>query len=190
MIPDTLRRVLVRFRDHLDHMMHATRGRRARNRLAEAGARSVLFICHGNVCRSPYGEWYLKARAKGPLQVESAGFIGPGRAPPSEAQTVALARGVDHRDHRSRVVTPEMLDVADAVFVFDRFNVKLLREVNGVRWRRVFWLGDLDPEWAGKRAIADPWGRPRAEFEEVFERIERCVDAALDCAPLNGQAAD
>jgi protein-tyrosine-phosphatase len=69
-----------------------------------------------------------------------------------------------------------MLTAADAVFVFDRFNVKRLRAAPGVRMDRVFWVGDFDPEWAGKRAVVDPWGKDTAEFERIFLRIERCVD--------------
>ena len=40
---------------------------------------------------------------------------------------------------------------------------------------RAFWMGDLEPTWDGRRAILDPWGKPRDEFERVFDRIDRCV---------------
>lgn len=93
---------------------------------------------------------------------------------------VAAERGVSTTDHRSQVVSKESLAAADAVFIFDRFNVLRLREVASVSADRVFWLGDFDPEWAGKRAIIDPWGKPLDEFERTFARIERCIDDVIE----------
>ena len=93
---------------------------------------------------------------------------------------VAGERGIDHADHRSRVVTPEDLAHFDVVFFFDRFNKARLRGSPGVRPDRIFWLGDLEPEYGGRRAILDPWGKPKAEFERVFDRIDRCLDVLYD----------
>ena len=76
-------------------------------------------------------------------------------------------------------MTRELLDSAEAIFVFDRLNLRRLNTSSGVESDRVFWLGDLDPLWAGRRAIVDPWGSEAEEFDRTFERIERCVEAAL-----------
>src|SRR5690606_14850585 len=153
------REQLVRLRDAIDGLRHPARRARARERLTTLAPASFLFICLGNVCRSPYGARVLAARVGRSVRVESAGFIGPGRPPPEWAVAVARTRGIEHEDHCSRTVTPELLEGADAVFVFDRFNVARLRRVQGVRPERVFWLGDFDPDWTGKRAIIDPWGK-------------------------------
>ena len=48
-----------------------------------------------------------------------------------------------------------------------------------VDFNKVYWLGDFDPIWAGKRAIIDPWGKTLADFLSTFERIERCVDEVV-----------
>jgi protein-tyrosine-phosphatase len=169
-----LRRGLVGLRDGVDGWLHPRRRRAAHARLAELAPSAVLFICLGNICRSPYA-----ARVMGGLgsavRADSSGYLGPGRAPPSEALEVARSRGIEHADHVSKLTTPEMLDSAQAVFVFDRFNVKNLRDSPGARPERVLWLGDFDPEWSGKRAIVDPWGKPLEEYRATFERIERCV---------------
>lgn len=148
----------------------------AKRRLGQFDPASVLFVCLGNVCRSPYAEWALRSRCGSALRIESAGFIGPGRAPPDVALEVAAEHGVHHADHRSRVQDPDLLRQMDAIFVFDRLNVARLRRSSGARMDRVFWLGDLDPMWSGKRAIIDPWGKPTEEFEKTFSRIDRCVD--------------
>jgi protein-tyrosine phosphatase len=117
----------------------------------------------------------MSVRAHTDVDVGSAGFIGPGRAPPDVALSVARSRGVDHSDHRSRTVTREMLTASDVTVVFDRFNVRDLRRSPGARLGRVFWLSDFDTSWTGKRAIIDPWGKGPEEFDETFARIERCV---------------
>ncbi|MDZ7781371.1 MAG: hypothetical protein U5R14_15770 [Gemmatimonadota bacterium] len=170
-----LRSRLVAARDALDGKLHPSRKARASTRLAELAPESVLFLCLGNVCRSPYGARVLAERLPG-VRVDSAGFIGPDRAPPELAQDVARARGVDHADHCSKTLTPELLAATDVVFLFDRGNVRRLRRFGGMPPGRVFRLGDFDPVWTGKRAIIDPWGKPREEFDRTFGRIERCVE--------------
>ena len=188
-----LRRSLVRIRDALDARLHPGRLERARERLRNMPSESILFICLGNVCRSPYAEHVLRTRVGPRVRIESAGFIFPGRPPPEHAVEAAAARGVPTGDHRSQVVTEAMLADADAVFVFDRFNVRRLRKTGAARMDRVFWLGDLDPQWVGKRAIIDPWGKALEDFDRTFARIERCIDEIVTAigdrerAPATGE---
>lgn len=174
-----LRSYLVRMRDAFDGRMHRIRKDRAESRLTALRPQTVLFICLGNVCRSPYGARLLAAREPR-LTVESAGFIGPDRPPPDNAQKVARARGVDHADHRSRLITSDLLEAADVIMLFDRFHVARLHAFGGAPPGRVFWLGDFDPVWSGKRAIIDPWGKATDEFDRTFERIERCIDRVVE----------
>jgi protein-tyrosine phosphatase len=169
------RRLAARTRDRIDAALHQGRRSRVRARIAELRPRSVLFLCLGNVCRSPYAERVLASHGPDGVRIDSAGFIKPGRPPADLAMEVASERGIHHADHRSRVVTPEDLQSFDAVFFFDRYNKANLYGALGVRRDRVFWLGDLEPEYGGRRAILDPWGKPRSEFERVFDRIDRCV---------------
>ena len=175
----SLRSLLVSIRNAVDGRRHPARRTRANARLETLSPRSVLFVCLGNICRSPYAACVLGARSHGRIEADSVGFIGPGRAPPDEALTVARARGIDHSGHLSKTVLAEHLAQADAVFIFDRFNAQKLSRTPGARMDRVFWLGDFDPEWTGRRAILDPWGKPVEEFAATFEQIDRCLDAVL-----------
>ena len=159
--------------------MHAGRRRRAEQTLRSLRPERLLFVCLGNVCRSPFAERVLLERHPGRFEAESAGFIGPGRAPPAEALTAARSLGVEHSDHRSRVVSAEALSAADLVIVFDRSHARRLSRSHGRR-AGVLWLGDVDPVWSGRRAIVDPWGGPQSGFDEGFARIARCIDALVE----------
>src|SRR5262244_3858203 len=85
-----------------ERLLHRVRRRSARATLKRARPRSLLVICHGNICRSPFAEVFLKRLldASG-TEVTSAGFIGPGRTPPQEAIGEAARRGEDLSSHRS-----------------------------------------------------------------------------------------
>lgn len=178
-----VRRQLVRVRDAIDARRHPGRLHDARARLAALEPESILFVCLGNICRSPYAAHVLDRRVRDGVDVASAGFILPGRPPPEAAVEAAAARGVATAEHRSRVVTEASLGAADAVFIFDRFNATRLRAAGSVPRERLFWLGDFDPTWAGKRAIIDPWGKPLVEFDRTFTRIDRCIVEVVEALP-------
>ena len=94
----TITRVL---RHTPDRLLHARRRREARTRLAARRRGSVLVICHGNICRSPFAAALL-SRELAPygVPVASAGFIGAGRPAPPEALAAARAGGLSERCSR------------------------------------------------------------------------------------------
>jgi protein-tyrosine phosphatase len=176
-----LRRMLVSLRHLFDRLCHAPRRNASVKRLQAVGARrsirSVLFVCLGNVCRSPYAASSLRKAMDGErMHADSAGFMGPGRNPPDRAIEAAAERGVHHAAHVSKLVSREMIERADAIFVFEASHARKLRELSDKRSAPVFLLPDFDSVWAGKRLIADPWGRSLEDFRRTFARIDRCLD--------------
>lgn len=142
--------------------------------------RKILALCLGNVCRSPYVEAYLKtASGEFGFQVVSRGFIGPGRPPPQEALDAASERGIDTREHVSRVVEREDLDSSDLVILVDPGHGPRLRRKLGSHGVPVLVLGDLDPTPGDFRTIRDPWGTDPEVFHGVFDRLDRCMDVLL-----------
>src|SRR6478672_4412563 len=111
-------RSAVRYARHLpDRMLHRRRYRRAREAVRQLPrVRSVLVLCHGNVCRSPFAAAVFDRLARQSLgidlDVSSAGFIGPGRQSPPEARAAALRRSYELEDHRSQLATGTMLRAA------------------------------------------------------------------------------
>ena len=170
----TLRSLARSALNHVERAVHPGRRRRASERLRRTRPQRILFVCLGNICRSPIAEHMLD-RADGGVAVESSGFIGSDRAPPPEALRAAMHLGIDHACHRSRLTTVDMLADAEAIFVFDAGNRRRVLDLEPVARSRIFWLGDFDPDTPDRRMIRDPWGRAPEDFVDTFVRIDRCV---------------
>lgn len=136
----------------------------------------IVFVCHGNVCRSPYAE--VAARHRGlAAAVLSRGFIGPDRSPPDAALRVAKARGIDLSAHRSQLLDATEFEPGDLIFVMnERQRRATVFAANGLPVT-VLVLGDLDPLPITRREIPDPWGRPDEDFHASYARIDRILDA-------------
>lgn len=150
--------------------------RRAQRALREA--RRVLFVCKGNVCRSPFAHRRAAALLPPDVRVASCGYYPePDRPCPPVAIEVADELGVDLRSHRSRVLSPELLEEADAVFVFDEDNYLTLRARHPGARRKLHFLGALGP--ARLPVIRDPSGGDHPDFRTAYRAIDRCLTAAL-----------
>ena len=179
-VTDLMRAVYRRVRDSYEGLLHTRRRRAAGARLQRvAPVNSVLFICHGNICRSSYAEFAFRRQAgrADQLVVSSAGFVGPDRQPPSLALQAALRRGLDMRDHRSRLLTQPMLDEAEIIVVMSAEQAAIVQR--RVRRDAVVILGDLDPLPVTQRTIRDPWNGDADVFEASYARIDRCLPALM-----------
>lgn len=169
-----------------ERLLHTRRRRRALRELAALPVpRSVLVVCLGNICRSPYAERRLTdelARAGlDAVRVVSAGFILPGRRSPEAARRVAARRGLDLESHRSQVVTSAMVREADVTLLMAPPQLRRLRQVAGAEPDGPsIVLGDLDPAPIDRRTIVDPYDRSDDVFEAVYERIDRCCHSLVE----------
>jgi|SRR5690348_540290 len=174
-----LARTLWRMPERLLHPLR--RGAVLRRLRASPRPRGVLFVCHGNICRSPYAAAYLKrllpSQWREAIQVESAGFIGPGRPCPQSAVELAAAQGLDLSQHRSQALSPQAVDRKDLLVVMSSRQRQMLQARYGRARRDIVVLGDLDPEPIDTREIEDPVDRPGEILRRSYARIERCVRA-------------
>ena len=161
------------------------RGRAIVNPPVPARVESVLFVCLGNICRSPFAEVIAAKRANsgsGDIRFMSAGIHTKQAAePPEHARNVAEMFGVSLRDHRPRMLTRELIDACDMIVVMETSQLELLRTTYSEYRDRVFLLSLFEEGASGleRYAIADPFGLPRAAFEQCFQRIDRAVAALL-----------
>lgn len=171
--------LLMRLRRLPARVLHSLRRRRVRATLSgRVAPRSVLVVCHGNICRSPFGAALLRrklAGTNGGVRVESAGLIGPARPCPAHAVVVAARRGVNLSTHRSKLLVADLASSMDLILVMDPMQRRAVCDRFGRSPGDVVVLGDLDPLWAETRTIRDPVEQPREVFEESYARIERCV---------------
>lgn len=157
----------------------------------------VLFVCLGNICRSPTAEAVFRAKVAarglaGEFDIDSAGTGGwhAGDAPDRRAVAEGERRGVS-MSGRARQVTASDLRDFDLVVAMDEANRRDLLalatddEVRG----RIKLLRDWDPEAAAHDlAVPDPYYGGEREFAEMFDIVERASDGLLDdlAARLNG----
>jgi len=137
----------------------------------------ILFVCHGNICRSPMGEYVLKdmvkkAGAADRFEVASAAVsreeIGNPVYPPARREL--LRHGIDCRGHAARQVTFEDYKHYDRIYYMDRSNLRWLRRL----------LPD-DPEKIRPflpRDVADPWytGDFTATWNDIVEGCEAIME--------------
>lgn len=76
-------------------------------------------------------------------------------------------------------MTTELVSGFDLIYVMNSAQARSMRDLFGTRPESVWVLGDLDPGAISKRTIRDPIEQPEAVFEEVYDRIDRCVGAIV-----------
>jgi protein-tyrosine-phosphatase/predicted ATP-grasp superfamily ATP-dependent carboligase len=136
-------------------------------------ARKLLFVCKGNICRSPFAAAYASRMLPG-VEINSAGYYPVAkRASPAEAVTAAASFGTDLSQRRSSVVDEELIKDADAVVIFDYENYATLRSAYPASKGKMLFLGLLDGEAA---FIEDPYGGKLQDFVATYSRIVRAVD--------------
>lgn len=157
---------------------------RARHEAALAGLnpppRQILFVCYGNICRSPFAELYwnaLRARdaAAGLPEAASSGFyFETNRSTPAWIQDVVARFGVDMCAHRSRMTTRPDVGDADAIFVMDRQNERDLLAAFPEARGKAYYLGLFAA--GGPAQIADPFLMEEFEAEESYCQLAAALD--------------
>ena len=163
------------------------KGRALKNPALPHRVESILFVCLGNICRSPFAARLASAKIRGTaldrLQFESAGIATKQAAtPPGEARTVAVSYGVSLDDHRPLLLTESLINRYDLIVVMDAPQLDRVRRTYPDAAGRTHLLSLYDAGASGYERcnIADPFGQPRPAFEAAYARIDRSLTALLD----------
>lgn len=146
----------------------------------------ILFVCLGNICRSPTAEVVLRtvAAREAPeleLEVDSAGTAAyhVGEPPDPRTREAAARRGYDLTAPRARIVEPADFERFDLILAMDREILRVLRRrAPTTAHQRLRLFLEFAPE-AGPEDVPDPYyGGPNG-FEEVLDLVEAATRALL-----------
>ena len=153
--------------------------------------RRILFVCTGNICRSPLAEAVLRHKlAERGLEerftVDSAGTVSDhlGQQLRSAMRKTAAAYGVSI-DHRARLVVPADFAAFDLLIGMDDSHITTLQSMKDGRDVEVRKMREFDPKvddevdlWTAPD-VPDPWYGGMRGFEDVFEMIDRSCDVLV-----------
>lgn len=146
---------------------------------SEQAAHRILFVCMGNICRSPTAEGVFRkvAAEHAPdliIATDSAGTHAyhVGEPPDPRAVRAAQRRGVDISALRARLVVAEDFDRFDLLLAMDELNIRMLHDLGGSEHQeRVRLLLEFAPG-AGRTAVPDPYYGGSNGFEYVLDLVE------------------
>jgi protein-tyrosine phosphatase len=153
----------------------------------------VLFVCLGNICRSPLAEGVFRSLVherglEERFVIDSAGTGAWHVNEPPDPRSVEIARshGVSLDGQRARQVCPDDFATYDYVVAMDRANLRALErlrgeagEVGSEHRATLVLLRDHDSD-PGDGEVPDPYyGGPRG-FDDVFDMVRRSAEALLD----------
>ncbi|HSO27919.1 MAG TPA: low molecular weight protein-tyrosine-phosphatase [Anaerolineales bacterium] len=147
----------------------------------------VLFVCLGNIVRSPLAENMFRhiAEQKGvadKYEVASAGTGGwhVGESPDVRMRRVAAQRGL-HYDGRGKQVQPADLETYDLIIAMDTENAESLRRLARPEQReKIHLMREFDPQGGPKASVPDPYYGGIDGFEKVYDIVARASAGLLD----------
>jgi protein-tyrosine phosphatase len=152
----------------------------------------VLFVCLGNICRSPLGESSFRelVRQRGlsnKFEVDSAGTAGYHIGKKPDRRTLEVLEENDlATSHLGRKLSIEDFDVFDHIAVMDEANFEFVHNMyhksKGMPPppEKLFLIRDFDPEVRGIQEVPDPYYETKEAFENVYEILSRSNEALLE----------
>ena len=146
----------------------------------------VLFVCLGNICRSPTAEGVFRhlvrsVRLEGQIEIDSAGTHAYhiGESPDPRAQAAAGRRGIDLRNLRGRQTTREDFHEFDYVIAMDRENYATLQSrCPPALHYKIRLFMEFAPQY-GQDEVPDPYFGGSAGFDRVLDMIEDAAAGLL-----------
>ncbi len=153
--------------------------------------RKILFVCLGNICRSPIAEATFKEIIKNKglseyFEVDSAGIQGWHVGKKADSRTIKNAEkhGIEIT-HLGRKLSDKDLDYYDHIVVMDEENFEAIHtkyyEIKGTPppAEKLFLIRDHDPMVKGVHDVVDPFYEGEKVFEEVFQIVWRSNEGLL-----------
>lgn len=149
----------------------------------KANKPSVLFVCLGNICRSPTAEAVFRHKAKQAgldMVIDSAGTHGYhiGKAPDKRSIATGELKGYSFKGLKCRRVEASDFEEFDYIMAMDESNYENLLEIsNGVNQDRIHYFLDFAP--GDDKEVPDPYYGGKRGFELVLDLIEKASDGFI-----------
>lgn len=147
---------------------------------------SVLFVCMGNICRSPTAEGVFRklvadAELTDRILTDSAGTHAYHRGEPPDRRAIAAAlrRGIDMSDIRARRVQDADFERFDLILAMDKLNLVTLQDRAGDSVDRIQLLMEFS-ELSPGGEVPDPYYGGAAGFERVLDLVETAASGLLN----------
>jgi protein-tyrosine phosphatase len=182
-LADGTRRLAVAARRAGFHLRSSARPLDPADALRDVPAEpTLLFLCYGNICRSPMAERYarrrLREQGRSGASVRSAGFFdAEGRSSPEHAVRAAASFDVDLSTHRSTAVDAAAIADADVVLLMDVLNYHLLARAHDVDG--AYFLKPFSSDADGFE-IRDPYDGDLEAFHRAYREVAGAVDGLVD----------
>ena len=140
---------------------------------------TILFVCTGNICRSPMAAALFRKRLdedprRRDWRVLSAGtWASAGRPSTEHAIDEMASRGIDLRSHRSQSIDEDLMEEADLVLVMTQNHAEALSVSFPDHAHKVHLLSEMV---GAIYDISDPYGGPRREYAQIAQELETLID--------------
>ena len=145
----------------------------------------VVFVCLGNICRSPIAERVAERAAADAgitgVEFSSAGTISEDYDDPMDRRAAAVLKehGYRYADHRARRITQAQIESADLVVAMENVHLERVLEL-APDPSRVRLLTDFDPAAVPGSGVPDPWFGSDAGFHDTLTAIEAAMPGLLE----------
>jgi len=147
----------------------------------------VVFICMGNICRSPTAEGVFRHVVKqrnllDKIEIDSAGTHAYhiGESPESRSQSTALSRGINLSAQRARKARVDDFDRFDYIIAMDRSNYEDLKHLgHEADLTKLHLFMDFASDWDNTE-VPDPYYGGVNGFEQVFDMVQSASEGLLE----------
>ena len=143
--------------------------------------RKIIFVCHGNICRSVAAEFIAKQMLKEKniqeitviSRATSREEIGNDIYPPMKK--ALLRHGIEFSPHEAKQITQEDYEWADEIYYMDSLNKRYLDSLLNDKRKIIYPISKFTPDI---NEIDDPWYT--GEYDIVINQLEQCVRSILN----------
>lgn len=145
------------------------------------GIKNILFVCLGNLCRSPMADYllreYFRKSGNTDIKVSSGGFLDQtGAKVPKEINDLMSKAKINISEHRSSPITQERIRKSDLIIVMEKEQKEQLVRQLPEDAPRIFLLSQFDKQNPEERDIADPIGQTSSFYKNCFDEIKILVE--------------